>query len=545
VVRLALAQLDLTVGDLTGNAERIAAAYDDAVREGADLVAFPELAVSGYPPEDLLLRRGFVTAAQEAVEKLAARTGDATAVIGFPEHREGAPPANAAAVCRGGAVVGVYRKHLLPNYAVFDEERYFEAGVDLGPFVELDGGEPRVAVSICEDVWSPDGPPVHQARAGARMIVNVNASPYHAGRQAEREAMLAERARQIGVPIAYVNQVGGQDELVFDGGSVVVAADGSVVARARLFVSDLLVCDVDLDAGRLAAGSLGRVEPLHDPDAEIYEALVVGTRDYVGKNGFTDVLVGLSGGIDSALVATVAVDALGPEHVTGVLMPSRYSSRGSIEDAEALAANLGIRTHVIPIEPAHAALLAMLDAPFGGGDPGVAGENTQARIRGTVLMALSNRSGDMVLTTGNKSEMAVGYATLYGDMAGGFAVVKDVLKTRVYRLARWRNARGASEVIPVAIIEKEPSAELRPDQKDSDSLPPYDVLDPILEGYVERNLSAAELEEEGFDATTVRRVVTMVDRNEYKRRQAPPGIRITPLAFGKDRRLPITNRWPG
>ncbi|HVM41805.1 MAG TPA: NAD+ synthase [Acidimicrobiia bacterium] len=537
-IRLALAQIDLTVGDLAGNAERIAEAYDDAVAAGADLVAFPELAVTGYPPEDLLLKPTFVAGAQATLDRLAARTGATVAVIGFPEPNPDGRPFNAAAVCRDGRVVGVYRKHRLPNYAVFDEARYFTPGSDLGPIVDV-AGVP-VAVSVCEDVWSADGPPTQQAAAGARLVVNVNASPYHARRQREREAMLTERAGQAGVPIAYVNAVGGQDELVFDGGSMVVVPNGGVVARAAQMRPDLLVVDLDVDAGD-APGA--RVEPLLDDDAEMYEALVVGTRDYVCKNGFTDALIGLSGGIDSSLVAAIAADALGPDHVTGVMMPSRYSSEGSVTDSEALVANLGIRSLTIPIEPAHQAFLQMLEAPFAGSDPGIAEENTQARIRGTLLMALSNKFGWIVLTTGNKSEMAVGYATLYGDMAGGYAVIKDVLKTRVYRLSQWRNEQEGREVIPRSVIEKPPSAELRPDQRDSDSLPPYEVLDPILQAYVEGNRSTNEIVQAGFDRETVRSVIRMVDRNEYKRRQAPPGVRVTPLAFGKDRRLPITNRW--
>jgi NAD+ synthase (glutamine-hydrolysing) len=425
-------------------------------------------------------------------------------------------------------------------------------------------------VSVCEDAWSPSGPIAAQSAGGAELAVNISASPYYEGRLAERETMLATRAADASIPIAYVNLVGGQDELVFDGGSVVYDENGHLLARARQFAEDLLVVDLDVrpifrkrlldPRGRARAPRLPEVEisgsPLVSddrapfrvetplgPEAEVWEALVLGTGDYVLKNGFSEVVIGLSGGIDSSVVAAVAVDALGAERVVGVLMPSRYSSPGSLTDAAALAANLGIRTLTVPIEPAHAAFVDMLAAPFAGTDEGLAEENLQARVRGTILMTLSNKFGWMVLTTGNKSEMATGYSTLYGDMAGGFAVIKDVDKTLVYRLARWRNRDR--EVIPQAVIDKPPSAELRPGQVDADSLPAYDVLDPILEAYVEGDRSVAELEESGFDRDTVRRVARLVDRSEYKRRQAPPGVRVSPKAFGKDRRLPITNRWPG
>jgi NAD+ synthase (glutamine-hydrolysing) len=567
-MRVAAAQLDLVVGDLEGNAARILEAYERADAAGCDLVAFPELAVSGYPPEDLLLRPAFVAQAGETLEKLAARTGRAAAVIGFPEADRDL--FNAAAVCAGGRVHGVYRKHVLPNYAVFDEERYFAASRVDGPLFVVAGV--RVAVSICEDAWSPTGPVLTQAAAGAELVVNINASPYYAGRLRERETMLATRAADASVPLLYVNLVGGQDELVFDGASMVFDEGGHLVARARQFADDLLVVDLDVRPGfrrrlldprgrvtsvrelpevRVSEARLGeratppRIEPVLDPVREVYEALVLGTRDYVGKNTFTDVLIGLSGGIDSSLVAAVAVDALGAEHVIGVLMPSRYSSEGSVTDAEQLAANLGIRTLTVPIEAAHAAFLAMLAEPFEGTDPGIAEENLQARVRGTILMTLSNKFGWLVLTTGNKSEMATGYSTLYGDMAGGFAVIKDVPKMLVYALAVDRNTRAGRAVVPEAVLEKPPSAELRPDQRDDDSLPPYQVLDPILEGYVQGDRSVAELESAGFDRDAVTRVAGLVDRSEYKRRQAPPGVRVSPKAFGKDRRLPITNRWPG
>ncbi len=570
-LRVAAAQLNLVVGDLEGNAARILATYQRADEAECDLVAFPELAVCGYPPEDLLLRPSFVEQCNETLEKLAARTGRAVAVIGFPEA--GPQLFNAAAACADGRVLGVYRKHLLPNYAVFDEQRYFAPSTVDGPVFVIGGA--RVALSICEDAWSPTGPIITQAAAGAELVVNINASPYYAGRVRERERMLATRAADAGVPLLYVNLVGGQDELVFDGASVVFDGDGQLLARAVEFAEDLLIVDLEVPAAsrrrlrepraisvaplpevKVSDAHLGErlaspgIEPLLPPVREVYEALVLGTRDYVHKNGFSDVLLGLSGGIDSSLVAAIAADALGPDHVTGVLMPSRFSSESSIRDAERLAANLGIRTLTIPIEAGHAALLDMLAdsfAAFGEHETvsGVAEENLQARVRGTILMSLSNKFWWMVLTTGNKSELATGYSTLYGDMAGGFAVIKDVPKMLVYALARDRNERAGREIIPESVLEKPPSAELRPDQRDSDSLPDYAVLDPILAGYVEGDLSVAELVDEGHDPDTVRRVAAMVDHNEYKRRQSAPGIRVSPKAFGKDRRLPITNSWPG
>ncbi|MCZ7529864.1 MAG: NAD+ synthase [Acidimicrobiia bacterium] len=563
-LRVAAAQIDAVVGDLDGNVARMLKAYEAAEAAGADLVAFPELAVTGYPPEDLLLRPAFVEQAGEALVKLAAGTGRPAAVVGFPERGAGGDPdrlSNAAAVCADGRVHAVYRKHHLPNYAVFDEQRYFAPGDDAGPLFVV-GGVP-VGVSICEDIWDPLGPAFRQAEAGARLLLNINASPYYAGRLAEREAMLAARARDAGVPIVYVNLVGGQDELVFDGASLVVHESGDVIARAHQFTEDLLVSDIGIPArprpgsatrlseihvseALLAPGTkTPRVENVYPPVQEVYEALVLGTRDYVEKNGFHDVLIGLSGGVDSSLVAVVAADALGPDRVTGVLMPSRFSSDHSVADAEALVANLGIRSHTIGIEPAHRAFEGMLAEVFAGTEPGLAEENLQARIRGTILMTMSNKFGAMVLTTGNKSELATGYSTLYGDMAGGFAVIKDVPKTLVYALCRDRNTREGRPLVPEEVLQKPPSAELRPDQRDSETLPDYDVLDPILEAYVERDRSVGELVAEGFDGSMVRRVVRLVDRNEYKRRQAPPGVRVSRKAFGKDRRPPITNRWPG
>jgi NAD+ synthase (glutamine-hydrolysing) len=566
-VRLAAAQLDLVVGDVDGNVDRMLDAYERADAAGCDLVAFPELSLTGYPPEDLLLRPSFVAHCAESLEKFAARTGHTAAVVGFPEVQRDL--ANAAALCAHGRVQGVYRKQLLPNYAVFDEQRYFAPSTIDGPLFVVAGV--RMALTICEDAWSPNGPIITQAAGGAELVVNINASPYYAGRLHERDAMLATRAADASVPVLYVNLVGGQDELVFDGASMLFDETGHLVARARQFHEDLLVVDVDVrpafrrrlldPRGRSRTASLPeiavsearlgerheepRVEPLLPPVHEVYEALVLGTRDYVRKNGFSDVLIGLSGGIDSSLVASIAVDALGPERVVGVLMPSRFSSDHSVADAELLAANLGIRAVTVPIEPAHAAFVDMLAPTFEGTEAGLAEENLQARIRGTTLMTMSNKFGSLVLTTGNKSEIATGYSTLYGDMAGGFSVIKDVPKMLVYALSRDRNERAMKAVIPESVLEKAPSAELRPDQKDSDSLPEYEVLDPVIEGYVEDDLSIAELEAAGHDSEIVRRVARLVDRNEYKRRQAPPGVRVSPKAFGKDRRLPITNRWPG
>ncbi|MBV8160672.1 MAG: NAD+ synthase, partial [Acidimicrobiia bacterium] len=531
-----------------------------------DIAAFPELALTGYPPEDLVLKPGFVSHNLEALDKLAARTGRCAAIVGFVDA--GRDLYNAAAVCAMGSVQGVYHKRLLPNYAVFDEQRYFTPGTEPLSLFRLAGV--RVGVSICEDAWSPTGPIAALADGGAELVVNINASPHYAGRLAERERMLATRAADASSALVYVNQVGGQDELVFDGASLVFDARGQLVARGPQMVPSQLVVDLDVQAvfrkrlldprGRRRVDPLaellissepnaedglvpGRiVEPL-SPAEEIYEALVLGTRDYVRKNGFSDVVIGMSGGIDSSLVAVIAADALGSEHVHGVSMPSRYSSEGSKDDAQALAEALGIDYRMIAIEPAHAAFLEMLRPSFGDLPEDLSEENLQSRARGVTLMALSNKFGWLVLATGNKSEMATGFSTIYGDMVGGFAVIKDVTKTRVYELCRMRNERAP--VIPRAVLEKAPSAELRPGQRDDQSLPPYGELDPILEAYIEDDLTAGELEQRGFDPASVRRVVTLVDRAEYKRRQAPPGVRVTPKAFGKDRRLPITNRYTG
>ncbi len=545
-MRVAGAQIDLTVGDLAGNEQKIAEAMDWAEGEGADVLLLPELAVPGYPPEDLVLRPSFVDDNVEVVRRLAHRSRATVTVVGFVDHatlnHRGAADAvprriaNAVAILRDGDIVGVYHKVLLPNYGVFDEDRYFSVGVDDDRIWEV-AGVP-VGVSICEDIWVPDGPPSRQAAAGARILLNVNASPFHRGKAHEREEMLQARARAAETPVVYLNLVGGQDELVFDGASLVVAADGTVVHRSPQFAEDRFVVEVPL-TGETPEPCC--VAPLLDPTEEIYRALVTGLADYTRKNGFDRVVVGLSGGIDSALTATIATDALGPEGVWGVAMPSRFSSEHSLRDATELAANLGIRFDVVPIDGVYQTYLDTLAPIFAGTEFGVAEENLQARIRGAMLMAISNKFGPMVVATGNKSELAAGYATLYGDMVGGYAVLKDVFKTVVYELAKWRNAR--SPVIPESSITKPPSAELRPGQKDTDSLPPYELLDPILERYVEGDMGVEEIEAEGFDPELVRRVARMVDRNEYKRRQAAPGVKITTKAFGKDRRLPITNHY--
>ncbi|MFM9084903.1 MAG: NAD+ synthase [Acidimicrobiia bacterium] len=551
-LRVALAQLNQVVGDVDGNADRLIAAYGGAERAGCDVVAFPELAITGYPPEDLVLRDGFCAEGRAALERVAARTGETVAVVGFVDvapAADGIPPRryNAAAVCRGGRIEAVYRKHELPNYDVFDERRTFSPGED---HVLLDVRGVRVAVSICEDVWIPGGPVVAQARLGALLNVNVNGSPYHRGKGEARRDLVASRAREAGCAIAYVNQVGGQDELVFDGGSFVVDAEGTVRASAPQFVEDVLIVDLDFDPAAPAGLHVeGPRAPAMADLEQVRRALVVGTRDYVRKNGFTDVVIGLSGGVDSALVAAIAVEALGADRVHGVSMPSRYSSEGSRTDAADLATRLGIDLRTIPIEPAFAAYLDMLTPslpePAPGGAPDLTPENLQSRVRGAILMALSNARGWMVLTTGNKSETAVGYFTLYGDSVGGYAVIKDLFKTTVYDVCRHLNATAGREVIPRAILDKPPSAELRPDQRDDQSLPPYDVLDPVLARYVEDDMTVREIVAQGHDAALVARVARLVDANEYKRRQGAPGVRVTHKAFGKDRRLPITNRYRG
>jgi NAD+ synthase (glutamine-hydrolysing) len=565
-LRVAACQLDTVVGDLSGNVDRIVAALAEAEAAGADLAVFPELALTGYPPEDLLLKPGFVGDNLDALQRVARSTRRCAAVVGFVDVARDLH--NAAAVCAGGSVVGVYHKRLLPNYAVFDEDRYFTPGEPPSQLYVIAGV--RVGVSICEDAWSPTGPVSEQAAGGAELIVNINASPYFQGRLEERARMLSTRAADASCSLVYVNLVGGQDELVFDGASLVLDEAGRVVASASQFEEQVLVVDMEVrpafrtrlldPRGRRRAPSLAAtviserprdnadrrhpsLTPPLGPEDEVYQALVLGTRDYVGKNGFSGVLVGLSGGIDSSLVATIAADALGPEHVHAVAMPSRFSSEASLSDAASLADHLGIELRTIPIEPAHASLLEMLEPSLGGPPTGLTAENVQSRIRGVVLMALSNALGWIVLTTGNKSELATGYSTLYGDTAGGFAVIKDVPKTLVYRLCRMRNARAGAALIPTSVLDKPPSAELRPDQRDDESLPPYEILDPVLAAYVEEDHTAAELVAAGYDQTLVDQVVRLVDGAEYKRRQTPLGVRVSHKAFGKDRRMPITNRY--
>jgi NAD+ synthase (glutamine-hydrolysing) len=566
--RIALAQINATVGDFEANVGKIRAGLEQARALGAHLVAFPELAITGYPPEDLLFKSAFIDANLRALADVARATSGLTAVVGFVDKRDDI--FNAAAVLHDGAVAGVYHKQYLPNYGVFDENRYFQAGTE-APVFTL--GETRFAVNICEDVWYPTGPTTRQALAGAELVVTINASPYHAGKGHQRERMIATRAADDVVCLAFVNMVGGQDELVFDGGSLIVNERGETVGRGRQFAEDFVVADLDLDAvfharlhdsrrrkekrgaaevPRIAlpavAASTRPALPPRDvvplaPVAEVYQALVLGTRDYVRKNGFKHVVIGLSGGIDSSVVAAIAVDALGKENVTGVTMPSPYSSSGTRGDARRLAANLGIEFFTLPITPVFKGFKKTLAAPFKGLKEDVAEENIQARIRGTLLMALSNKFGWLVLTTGNKSEIAVGYSTLYGDMAGGFAVIKDVPKTLVYEVSRHVNERAGRALIPESVFDRAPSAELRPDQKDQDTLPPYPELDAILQLYVEEDRGVSDIVARGFAEETVRRVVRMVDVNEYKRRQGPIGVKITPRAFGRDWRLPIVNRF--
>jgi NAD+ synthase (glutamine-hydrolysing) len=571
-LRLAMAQINPTVGDLEGNTGKIIEYIDEARSLQADLIAFPEMAIPGYPPEDLLFKRQFIQANMDKMREVVRASAGICVVVGFVDA--GADIHNAAALACDGELVGVYHKMYLPNYGVFDEERYFKSGAECPVYVI--NGTP-VGVNVCEDIWHAIGPTVVQRDAGAEVILNINGSPFHAGKGGLREEMLVKRAAENEVFVAYVNMVGGQDELVFDGASMVVDPLGEVVARGGQFEEELIVTDLDVEnvfrarprdsrAPEERAGTLKTVGPprlvsvstytagsrqalphrppvRYDETGEVYAALVTGTRDYVRKCGFSKVLIALSGGIDSSLVAAVAADALGADNVVAVAMPSRYSSEGSLLDAKELADNLGIELRTISIEDAFSAHLDTLAPHFQGAEPGLAEENLQSRIRGVLIMALSNKFGWMVLATGNKSEMAVGYATIYGDMAGGYAVIKDVPKTLVYRLAEHRNSRSGSPVIPPAVIQKPPSAELRPDQVDEDSLPPYAVLDPILKAYVEEDRSFDEIVGMGFDGEVVKRIITLVDRSEFKRRQAPPGVRITPRSFGRDRRMPITNRF--
>ncbi|HEX6489630.1 MAG TPA: NAD+ synthase [Candidatus Dormibacteraeota bacterium] len=573
-LRVALAQINPTVGDLKGNTTKIVDWIGRARDSGADLIAFPELALTGYPPEDLLLKPSFIRDNLAALQEVVAATEGVAAVIGFVDLD--GDIFNAAAFAHDGRLHGVYHKVYLPNYGVFDEERYFQRG-RRSPIFVLDGV--RVGLSVCEDIWYPTGPVSLQAQHGAELLVNINGSPFHRGKQRSRATMVATRAMDSRAFVAWVNTVGGQDELVFDGNSAVFSPEGDVLAQAPSFAEHLLVADLDIGSvfGERLHDTRLRQEAQHEvridlevsevivdetphehrqdhlsptlatpleDEAEVYAALVLGTRDYVGKNGFQKVLLGLSGGIDSALTAAVATDALGAANVTGVLMPSRYTSRENLEDAGLLAEALGIQTTEIPIETVHRAFEETLEPSFQSTQPGIAEENIQARIRGDILMALSNKHGWLLLTTGNKSELATGYCTLYGDMAGGFAILKDIPKTLVYGLSRYRNSLNG-EVIPSRILTKPPSAELREDQKDSDSLPPYEELDPILAAYVEDDRSFEELVAAGHDPETVKRVLRLVDTSEYKRRQAPPGIKITPRAFGRDRRVPITNLYGG
>lgn len=572
IFRIALAQINPIVGDITTNTSMILDYVQRARNLNVDLVAFPELAITGYPPEDLLFKKSFIQANVAAMNSIVEASEDVAVVVGYVEQ-DGIDLFNSAALGYRGRYIDSYRKIFLPNYGVFDEERYFKKG-DVCPVYEINGTQ--VGINICEDIWYPMGPTVLQCGAGAEVIININASPFHAGKRIEREAMLSDRSSTHQVFLGYANTVGGQDELVFDGSSVIVDNDGHIITRGISFDEDLIVADLDMGvySGRnpenqsrnpitssdfgearnvfvssFAPNSKAELSILRDVSElsemeEVYHALVMGTGDYVRKSGFTKAVIGLSGGIDSALTCVIAVDALGCDNVVGVGMPSRYSSDGSIIDAKELADNLGIDFWEIPIEPAHVSFTNMLEPMFKDTNPNVAEENVQARIRGNVMMTIANKFGWIVLTTGNKSEMAMGYATLYGDMAGGFAVLKDVPKTLVYDLSRQRNQQSDDGLlIPLSTIEKPPSAELRPDQTDQDTLPPYDELDPIVKAYVEEDFSYLELVDAGYPESVVQKVIASVDRNEYKRRQSPPGVKITPRAFGKDRRLPIINKY--
>ncbi len=532
-MRLALAQINSVVGDIDGNAARIVEWLDRARTQNADLVLFPELVVTGYPPEDLLLRPGFVRAARRTLERIAEATHGITALVGGPLF-EDEKLYNACFVLANGEMRVVYRKHHLPNYGVFDEARYFEPGDD---HVLIEVAGTTVGLTVCEDIWISGPPASELGAAGAELVANISASPFHVGKDREREDIVRRSAAENSCPVALCNAVGAQDELVFDGHSVVVAANGEVIARAAGFEEELLVVDLD--------GARGRIAPRLDELEQMRLALELGLRDYVEKNGFGDVVIGLSGGIDSALTAALCVEALGPDRVHGVSMPSRYSSEGTRGDAERLAESLGIDFREVAIEPVVESFTGALESSFAGRESDLTEENLQARVRGTLLMALSNKFGWLVIATGNKSELSVGYSTLYGDLAGGFALIKDVFKTDVFRLSRWLNERAGRELIPVSIIERAPSAELRADQLDEDSLPPYEQLDRVLEAYVELDRSREELSQDGFDPEVVDRALSMIDRAEYKRRQAPPGVKLRPKAFGRDRRTPITNRWPG
>ncbi|HXX82067.1 MAG TPA: NAD+ synthase [Thermodesulfovibrionales bacterium] len=571
-VRIALAQINSMVGDLEGNTEKIIHYVRRAEEYSADIVAFPELSVSGYPPEDLLLKPQFIKDNLEALRKIREEVGDITAIVGFVDRKNDIY--NAAAVLHNKALADIYHKMYLPNYGVFDELRYFQAGTRFPLYVI---GDVTIGVNICEDIWYPEGPAHIQSLFGAEVIININASPYHIGKAAFREKMLSTRAADNAVAVVYLNTVGGQDELIFDGHSLVIDEKGEIICRGKQFEEDLIIADLNLEAvfmrrlhdprrrqEEMAAAERSKVEKLvvsherpqrtvkplprresriMDPVEEVYNALVLGTSDYVTKNRFGSVIIGMSGGVDSSLVVTIAVDALGKNNVKGLFMPSEYTSNESREDAAGLAQNLGIELMEVPIAGIYSAYLKTLEKEFRGLPPDATEENLQARIRGNILMAFSNKYGWLVLTTGNKSEMSVGYATLYGDMAGGFAVIKDVPKTMVYDLCIWRNTKGGKELVPGRVLWKEPSAELKPDQKDTDVLPPYQVLDPVLKAYVEDDRSFEELASLGCEAGCVEKIVNMIDRSEYKRRQSPPGIKITQRAFGRDRRFPITNRY--
>ncbi|MGH2775333.1 MAG: NAD+ synthase [Actinomycetota bacterium] len=554
VIRVALGQLNFTVGDIDGNAARSISAIRESAERTAQVLVLPELTLTGYPPEDLVLKSGFVRANRRALSEVASHTDDLLTVLGFVDA-DGPHLYNAAAICHSGEIKAIYRKQLLPNYGVFDERRYFEPG---DRHTLIDTGHGVIGVCVCEDIWSPTGPAIAQGDAGAQVVLNINASPFHKGKLDERARMLGERARRSNASIVYVNLVGGQDELVFDGGSLVIDSEGELTARLPQFQERLEIVDVPLGETRsLQESNIDRlslslreaddgnaavpVTPTLDESEEVYRALELALRDYITKNGFNRVALGLSGGIDSALVACICADALGPENVLGVAMPSEFSTSHSMDDAQELADNLGIRLFTIPIKGVYHSFLETLNDSFGDEEPGLAEENLQARIRGTLLMTISNRYGNLVIATGNKSENAVGYATLYGDMAGGFALIRDLFKHEVYALCRWRNT--LSPVIPENVLAKAPSAELRHDQKDEDSLPPYEVLDPILESYIEHDEGVVEIVARGFDEQVVIDAIALVDRAEYKRRQAPPGPKVTVKSFGRDRRLPITNRW--
>lgn len=551
-IRIALAQINSTVGDLEGNLQKMLSFLQDAEAACSDIVVFPELALTGYPPEDLLLKPKFISDNLTFLKKLSSSVGACAVIAGFVD-RKGPAIYNSAAVIQEGKVRAVYHKMLLPNYGVFDEKRYFAPGDK--PLVLKFGGS-CLGVNICEDVWYLNGPTRTQAQKGAKLILNINASPYYAGRSKEREAAIRRQARLNKIFIAYVNLVGGQDELVFDGQSMIADNKGRIIARAAALKEDLLVTDLLLPVKRSCPGSGGMIKPLAETErpvvkyeprqelsvlAEVYQALVLGLSDYVRKNGFQKVVIGLSGGIDSSLVAALACDALGQDNVVGVFMPSEFTSEQSKQDARELAEKLGMKLIEIPILQIHSSYLGVLQEHFSGRQKDITEENLQARIRGNLLMALSNKFCWMVLTTGNKSEMSTGYATLYGDMAGGFAVIKDVPKLLVYQLCLYRNS--LEEVIPREVLRKAPTAELRPNQKDSDTLPVYEVLDPILKAYIEEDKDFTKIITAGFDQDTVLKVLNMVDRSEYKRRQSPPGIKITPKAFGRDRRMPITNQY--